>query len=126
MSERFSQAAAFQYYQSIAVSHDFAKFAEYLKKHACPDDSRCSDDLSKLEGATSIDMDFDAISHAVVVNALWAAGPSNRTWPRETIIPYKATDTTEIGILNREKADEPEEVALGGFLTVIGQDEKPG
>ena len=62
----------------------------------------------------------------MAIGAHWAAGPADQKWPREAIVPFRMTDTTEVGILNNETPEEPEEVALAGCLTVIGQDDKPG
>lgn len=43
----------------------------------------------------------------------------------QTTLVTKDTDRLEVGILSPEKATEPEELSLGGFLTVIGEDDKP-
>jgi len=128
LSERFAHAAAFQYYQPIDPEQGLQDFVEFVGGYACEDDNddKCFQKLNVLQKATYMDIDFDAISHAVVVTAFWAAGPSHKPWPRATIAPFRVDDTTEIGILNNEKAEEPEEIALGGSLTIIGQDEKPG
>jgi len=32
----------------------------------------------------------------------------------------------EVGLLVPEQPEEPEELKLGGFLTVVGEDEEPG
>lgn len=58
-------------------------------------------------------------------------------WPQETQVPgtnshvhgkIDAADYSgniEIGILAAEKADEREELKLGGYLAVLGEDHKP-
>ena len=37
----------------------------------------------------------------------------------------EAANRIEVGVLANETPTEPEELSLGGFLTVIGEDEKP-
>jgi hypothetical protein len=50
-------------------------------------------------------------------------------WPPQTQdIALKKTgpnDQLEVGILSVESAKKPEEITLGGFLTVVGEDPKP-
>ena len=114
-------SAAFQYYHLLPSLDGFASF---VKQKACsPSDRQCQKAAESLLSATSVDIDFDAISHAVVVNAFWAEGPERGAWS-ETIQAYSPTDSIEVGILNNEKVDEPEEMSLGGYLTVLGEDSK--
>lgn len=68
-----------------------------------------------------MDLDYDAISQAVTVTGTWPVAYRNGTdGPKRT-----DDDRVEIGILNREKSTEEESVSLGGFLTVLGEDEEP-
>lgn len=115
-------SAAFQYHQPLPSLHNLI---DYIQQKLCSsDDLRCHQRASLLEFATYIDMDFDTISHALIVNAFWSHGPEQGRWV-ETVRAYSPTDSIEVGILNAEKATEPEELSLGGFLTVIGEDSKP-
>lgn len=115
-------SAAFQYYQPLPSLHDLAVYVQ--QKLCSADDIRCHQRANMLNSATYIDMDFDTISHALIVNAFWSHGPEQGRWA-ETVRAYSPTDSFEVGILNTEKSTEAEELALGGFLTVIGEDTKP-
>lgn len=122
LSERFAMSAAFQYYQALS---DVQQVISYIQDKACTlTNTVCHDQVAQLSQATSIDFDFDAISHALKITAVWAEAPNGGLWD-ETIRLGSTSDTIEVGILNPEKATEPEELSLGGFLTVLGQDTKP-
>lgn len=69
-------------------------------------------------------MDFDTISHALILNAFWARKPSVDSWS-ETISLRQKDETIEVGILTNEKAVDAEDLAFSGFLTVLGKDTKP-
>lgn len=122
LSERFAHSAAFQYYQPLpSLQH----LITYLQQKACASQNNvCQDQVAQLNEATSIDFDFDTISHALKITAVWATGPGGANWD-ESIRLHSQTDSVEIGILNAEKATEPEELSLGGFLIVLGEDDKP-
>jgi hypothetical protein len=66
-----------------------------------------------------VDYDYDAISHAVTVTIL--TPPSERAPVRK----IHHEDRLEIGILSPETAAEAEEIKLGGYLLVLGEDDKP-
>lgn len=115
-------SAAFQYYQPLV---NVQPLVTYLQQNACAaNNAACRDHMADLSWATSIDFDFDAISHALQVNAVWAHGPEGGRW-HETIYLQDPSDSVEVGVLNSEKPTEPEELSLGGFLTVLGEDSKP-
>jgi len=59
-----------------------------------------------------------------VLSAFWHQPPKSDTW-NERIQNLEGTDRVEVGVLASEKPTEPEELALGGFLTVVGEDDKP-
>lgn len=122
LSERFSMSAAFQYHQPLS---SLAELVHYIQQSVCsPSNKVCRDQISALEHASTVDFDFDAISHALKVTAVWANAPGGGLWS-ETIRLHSSSDSIEVGILNAEKATEPEELSLGGFLTVLGEDGKP-
>jgi hypothetical protein len=117
--ERFSHSAALQYYQSL---DGIDALVTYIQQKLCTSrESYCLDRVEALRSASSIDIDFDAISHALTLNALWAP----RTWTDLTLTNKGVNDRVEVGILSSEKAIDPEELSMGGFLTVIGEDSKP-
>ena len=83
-----------------------------------------------LEIADSLNIDFDVISHAVIMTVYWSADTISSsglsTWTH--IEKRHPGESIEVGVLQVEKPDpdEPEELALGGYLTVIGEDDHPG
>lgn len=69
----------------------------------------------------TLDVSFDTISHALTLSAFF---PST-TQPLSISKPATSSPSRlEVGILSHEKALETEELSLGGFLTVIGEDTK--
>ncbi|KAI9700431.1 MAG: protease B nonderepressible form [Candelina mexicana] len=123
LSERFSHSSTFQYYQILP---SLANLVAYLQQHACTQSNQlCLSQVSRLQESSYVDVDFDAISPAVVLTAFWDRPIStNGVW-EETMRIAAANDRVEIGILANEKPIEPEELNLGGFLTIVGEDEKP-
>jgi hypothetical protein len=91
-------------------------------KTLCPPKSEfsCGERVEKLIDAGSIDFDYDTISHALTVSAYWAPEEWN-----VDIHKLDSKDRVEVGILSSEKPTDPEELSLGGFLTVLGDDTKP-
>ncbi|KAI9721459.1 MAG: hypothetical protein M1812_002221 [Candelaria pacifica] len=123
LSERFSHSSTFQYYQILP---SLANLVTYLQQHACmQSDQLCISRVSRLQKASYVDVDFDAISQAVVLKAFSDRPISTKGVWNETMKIVSANDRVEIGILANEKPLESEELNLGGFLTVVGEDEKP-
>lgn len=82
--------------------------------------------LAETDGAVHVDYDYDVISHAVTITILWP--PVKRPGSSRSRIAankLEPEDRLEVGILASEKADEPEELSMGGYLTVIGDDNHP-
>ncbi|KAF1813483.1 protein pbn1 [Eremomyces bilateralis CBS 781.70] len=122
LSERFSASSSLQYYH---VTPSLKDLVAYLKEKICPrSDEKCIRDAASLLDAKYLDMDYDAISHSLTVTAFWDRACPNSPWT-ETHLRRESSETIEIGVLNAEKASEPEEQSLGGFLAVLGQDDEP-
>ncbi|KAI9847798.1 MAG: protease B nonderepressible form [Sclerophora amabilis] len=122
-SERFASSTALQYFQ-LLPSLDV--LTAYMQHNACPSTDRsCDERISILRSAGSVDIDYDAISHMLVFKAFWDAAPSSGLWA-EDIQNSSEKDKVEVGVLAKEKATEPEELSFSGFLTVVGEDDKPG
>ena len=90
----------------------------------------CEPQLEELKQAIYVDIDFDVISHALIITALHPATPllGNATpdgGASRDIRKPKADDRLEVGVLQTEKATEPEQLSLGGYLTVVGEDDHP-
>lgn len=74
--------------------------------------------------ATSLDIDYDATSRAVILTASWPSAPDTEGWSEEVTLPHNDS-TVEIGVLSHEPNADPEDIQFGGFLTVLGQDAAP-
>ena len=114
LSERFTMSTALQYYSPFSENDwGVSKVAGWLQS---------------MTGAKStpsyVDIDYDAISQAVVCTAVWSDSPSRIGWTDR----FTASDeesTVEIGVLSHEPNPDPEDIQFGGFLTVLGSDDKP-
>ncbi|KAH8663597.1 PIG-X [Tricladium varicosporioides] len=116
-TERFSLSAATQYFNPLSSLNNFVT---YITHKLCKTtDSECILRVTLLSSASTVDIDFDTISHALTLTAFWPI----QDWD----LNFKSTPGArlEVGILSVEQAVEPEELSLGGFLTVIGEDSKP-
>ncbi|RDW78401.1 hypothetical protein BP5796_06253 [Coleophoma crateriformis] len=117
-NERFSLSAATQYYQPL---ENINNLLEYIRHKLCSSsDTECISRVSSLRDANSVDIGYDTISHALTLTAFW----SPRTWDLD-LSNSNSKDRLEVGILSVESPKEPEELSLGGFLTVVGEDAKP-
>ena len=76
-----------------------------------------------MESADCLDIDFDTISQALVLNVFHGTPPNFTGWS-EKISKLDRFAKLEVGILAPEIPKEPEELSLGGFLTVLGEDSK--
>ncbi|PSK55771.1 hypothetical protein B9Z65_4649 [Elsinoe australis] len=118
LSERFASSAAYQYYQQLP---DIERLQFFFVEHICKEaDEDCTKIAYELAEATLLEFDYDAISHAVVVTATWPPADENGIETKRN-----PEDRVEVGILNQETSKEHEEISLGGFLTVLGEDDEP-
>lgn len=130
-SETFASAASYQYFH---VLPDLSVFREYLHDNACRSDLKarlaCEDEAQFAEYAASVDIDFDTISRAVNIAATWSADVDSGERPgsgitNRAIVKFRENHRYEVGILQSEKADEIEELSLGGYLAVLGENDSP-
>ncbi|KAJ4379197.1 protease B nonderepressible form [Didymella sp. IMI 355093] len=117
LSERFTMSTALQYYSPFS-DEDWASssMAEWLKEMTGSGDA-----------PSYTDIDYDAISQAVVCTVVWSTNhvPGER-WTDTYSAPEEDSDSTvEIGVLSHEANTDPEDYQFGGFLTVLGRDDKP-
>lgn len=123
LSERFSSSSTYQYFSPLAR---LLHFQTYLAKTICGESKgACVNEAASLSYANYVDIDYDAISHAVTLTAFCRGdvkADAAKTLPRK----WKGSDSLEVGVLQAETPDEPEELKLGGYLAVVGEDDKPG
>lgn len=114
-------SASSQYYSYVPTLADFV----FVLKKLCPPSSvACKDAASSLLSASYLDIDYDAISHAVKIDAFWERAPLAESWTESIFLPG-TQETIEIGVLHHESNPDPEDIAFSGFLTVLGQNTKP-
>ncbi|KAJ8110552.1 hypothetical protein OPT61_g6640 [Boeremia exigua] len=113
LSERFTMSTALQYYSPF-LEEDWhaSKLADWFKKLT-----------GEKSTPTYVDIDFDAISQAVVCTAVWSSGP--RIGWTDQFTAADDESTVEIGVLSHEPNTDPEDIQFGGFLTVLGRDDSP-
>ena len=87
--------------------------------------SACLTKTENLLSADYLDLDFDTISQALILTTFRHEPSNSMTGWLEQIENYDGAAKVEVGILANEKPIEQEELSLGGFLSIIGEDEKP-
>ena len=103
--------------------HDLAT---YVQQKICPQYGEAC--LSRTEGlirASYIDVDFDTISQALTITTFRDGAPDSSEGWLESIHDYRRRAKVEVGVLSNEQPIEPEELSLSGYLTVLGEHEKP-
>ena len=122
LSERFASSAALQYYEFLPTLKDLVTYVQQKICYAA--NEPCKAKAATLRFADYLDIDYDAISQTFILSAFRHAPPEGGLWD-EHIDNAESSAKIEVGVLASEKATQPEEVSLGGFLTVIGEDKKP-
>ncbi|KAF2854348.1 PIG-X-domain-containing protein [Plenodomus tracheiphilus IPT5] len=122
LSERFSMSTTSQYYAFLDTIDSLA--GNIASKFCQTNENYCRELAKELLTATSLDIDYDTISRAVVLTATWPTAPNNEGWSEDIALPHKEA-TVEIGVLSHEPNADPEDIQFGGFLTVLGQDSAP-
>lgn len=122
LSERFSMSASSQYYAYLdsiveSIVNSQTRFCKAKK-------GLCRLLGQQLSTATYVDVDYDTITRAVVLTAVWSKAQNPDGWSEVIELPT-ADSTVEIGVLSHEPNSDPEDVQFGGFLTVLGQDTAP-
>ncbi|KAI1429303.1 PIG-X [Xylaria sp. FL1777] len=118
-TDRFSHSAAFQYFQPLET---LANLSTYTELYACvPGDSDCKNWAQEVGNAVSLDLSYDAVSHAVKITPVWAEDR------QKLFVDSHPDHRTEVGILTPDWPPhlEPHELGVTGLLTVLGEDTKP-
>jgi hypothetical protein len=101
---------------------------DYIEQVICPKfgGKTCLDRAAKVATADYIDIDFDTISQALVITTFHSAPSGAEAW-NEQIGNEGGNIQVEVGVLASMLSidPEPESLSLGGFLTVIGEDDEP-
>jgi hypothetical protein len=83
----------------------------------------CKEQIESVGSADYIDLRYDAISQSLIINT-FRSQPAE-PW-RETLQPVGTHKNIEVGVLGNEKPIATESLTLGGFLHVVGKDDKLG
>ncbi|TVY23068.1 Protein pbn1 [Lachnellula hyalina] len=118
--ERFSHSSATQYYTPLPHLNTFIHYL--INKLCTPQNENlaCLLRVELIQSASYLDIDFDTISHALSITAFWP----QQTWSSLSL-PNTPSNRLEVGILSIQAPQAPEELSLGGFLTVVGEDASP-
>lgn len=124
LSQRFASTSALQFHSLLPSLADSVTYIQHVICHR--DDTDCQSHASSLLSADSVDIDYDSISHSLTFSAFWSKPPEGKDgWTEDIRKHNKGTnEKVEVGLLAAQKAVEPEELSMGGFLTVIGEDKK--
>jgi hypothetical protein len=140
LSERFAATSTYQYYHKSPLLYDMGEVVLMQLFMADPPFIDMPNELSQaLEYANYVDMDWDTISQTFVFTAVWPPEGSQHA----PLVPFdpllispaslldrrfrrsRKDQRVETGILQPEVAKETEQLSLGGFLTVLGEDDHP-
>ncbi|OKL64529.1 hypothetical protein UA08_00200 [Talaromyces atroroseus] len=99
------------------------QFVGYLRHMVCDlNDSECADYLLL---ADFVAIDYDPTTQATSISAFWSQPLLGTTgWTEDITRKHGSAEKVEVGLLSNERAVDPEDISLGGFLTVVGQDNK--
>ncbi|EGE79844.1 pbn1 [Blastomyces dermatitidis ATCC 18188] len=126
LSRTFISNPPLQFHQLLPSLDEFVK---YIQHKICPrlgDEQKitCESDVASLLSADSVDIDYDSVSHTLTTAGYWSKPPQRDGWTETISKRKKSTDKVEVGILAMERARLPEELSMGGFLAVVGEDKK--
>lgn len=131
LSGRFAASATWQWFRVVAEEGGLVR---WVLGKVCPGEGnleRCGRVWEDVSSASYIDVDFDAIAHALMLTIVWSPfqagtdGDVEAEGKARTIRKAQRDDRVEVGTLQAEHSDSAEELSLGGFLTVIGEDDRP-
>ncbi|GJP89989.1 protein pbn1 [Aspergillus niger] len=118
VSTRFASTSTYQFHSSLPEHN----LGEYIVKNICREEGAAC--AAEWGAADSIDVDYDAVSRALVVSGYWGQPVTPEGWTEEIRAPGRDRDRVEVGLLGTEKAVEAEEIKVGGLLGVVGVDKE--
>lgn len=127
--ESFSQApnAISSTSQTTQFHHNLSsidRFVAFLRSSVCDlTDIQCADSISHVSLADSIAIDYDSAADTITLSTFWSQPHSETAWTEDIGI-IGSSEKVEVGILSNEKSIDPEDLTLGGYLAVVGQDSK--
>ena len=134
LSERFASTASLQYHSPLP---SLSNLVAYLQSSVCSrSNTVCLHDASLLNLSDSLDIDYDSISHTLTLTAFWSKPPAvlydpisestiQNSWKIDVRKASEAHHRVEVGVLSSSPATDAHDLQLSGFLTVVGEDNKP-
>ncbi|GKZ54819.1 protease B nonderepressible form [Aspergillus niger] len=104
VSTRFASTSTYQFHSSMPEHN----LGEYIVKNICRGEGAAC--AAEWGAADSIDVDYDAVSRALVVSGYWGQPVTPEGWTEEIRAPGRDRDRVEVGLLGTEKAVEAEEI----------------
>ncbi|GLA09821.1 protease B nonderepressible form [Aspergillus niger] len=104
VSTRFASTSTYQFHSSLPEHN----LGEYIVKNICRGEGAAC--AAEWGAADSIDVDYDAVSRALVVSGYWGQPVTPEGWTEEIRAPGRDRDRVEVGLLGTEKAVEAEEI----------------
>lgn len=132
LSTRFASTSSFQYH---SILPSLSELVVYIQRKICShSDQICIHTASLLNIADSLDIDYDSISHTLTFSAFWSKPPTflydpilDSTVSGVWTVKVHATkdQKVEVGILHDSRPADRHDIQLGGYLTVVGEDDRP-
>lgn len=120
--EASSSEPSLQFHEALSSPNNLVT---YIQQKICPEShSRCQEHAASLLSADSLDIDYDSSSHSLVVSGYWSKSPDENGWTEDIRRDGTGFEKVEVGLLALEKANDPQELSVGGFLGVVGETEK--
>ncbi|KAL8805898.1 MAG: hypothetical protein Q9182_001679 [Xanthomendoza sp. 2 TL-2023] len=114
-------APVYQYHEFLPSLKDFVI---YVQEKACgKGDYQCSSAATRLENAVYLDIDYEAASRELILTSFYHEPPGLGLW-NEKIQRRPRSVKTEVGVFTPEEATDRNEISLGGFSSIIGEDAK--
>lgn len=125
LSRRFTSNPPVQFHQLVPSLDEFVTYVQHKVCSLRGDEHRitCQSHVSSFLSADSLDIDYDSISQTLTVAAYWSKPPQKGGWTETIEKRETATDQVEVGMLALERAIKPEDLSVGGFLAVLGEDQ---
>ncbi|EMC97508.1 hypothetical protein BAUCODRAFT_147577 [Baudoinia panamericana UAMH 10762] len=86
---------------------------------------KCMEHAVSLAYASYLDIDYDAISGSVTATAFWSSELARPAVERGSRVLVSDSDSLELGLFVPEKAEEAEELKIGGYVIMVEEDEEP-
>ena len=131
VAERTAEAVSYQYYRF--AEDELPKFVDTFLDGIClsnpltsPLYHSCWGSLRELAGASTLDVDYTSNGDVLTLKALWGRGEiKGGAGPHGFHSELAEGDRLEVGVLESQRGKSTGELSLGGYLTVVGEDDRP-